>query len=67
MGRNQKATEQAQARNKRIFLERWSAKLPSLVHLATENELARGKLRSQAILPADTLTRTWPLSQRMRR
>jgi GT2 family glycosyltransferase/glycosyltransferase involved in cell wall biosynthesis len=67
MGRNQKATEEAQTRNKRIFLERWSAKLPSLVHLATESELARGKLRSQAILPAGTLTETWPLSQRMRR
>ena len=67
MGRNQKATERAQTRNQRIFLERWSAKLPSLVHLATESELARGKLRSRGVLPADALTQTWPLSQRMRR
>jgi len=67
MGRNQKATERAQARNKRLFLERWSAKIPSLVHLATDGELARGKLRSRGILPADALSQTWPLSQRMRR
>jgi hypothetical protein len=67
MGRNQKATERAQAKNQRIFLERWSAKLPLLVELATESELARGKLRSRSVLPAGTLARTWPLSQRMRR
>jgi GT2 family glycosyltransferase/glycosyltransferase involved in cell wall biosynthesis len=66
MGRNQKATEQAQARNQRLFLERWSAKLPSLVHLATENEFAGGKLRSRGILPANALSQSWPLSHRLR-
>jgi len=67
MGREQRATERALARNQRLFLERWSTKLPSLVHLASEGELARGKLRSRAILPAGALSQTWPLSQRMRR
>jgi hypothetical protein len=65
MGRNQKATERAQARNKSIFLERWSAKLPSLVYLATEKELYRGKLRCQQILAADVLSTSWPLSHRL--
>ncbi|MDP2948502.1 MAG: glycosyltransferase [Chloroflexota bacterium] len=66
MGRNQKATERAQARNQRIFLERWSAKLPSLVCLATEKEFASGKLRSRGILSADVLSQNWPLSHRLR-
>lgn len=65
MGRNQKATERAQARNKSIFLERWSAKLPSLAYLATEKELYRGKLRCQQILAADVLSTSWPLSHRL--
>ncbi len=67
MGRNQKATDRAEARNQRIFLERWSAKLPSLVHLATEREFAAGKLRSRSILPADVLSQSWPLSHRLPR
>jgi GT2 family glycosyltransferase len=66
MGKNQKATEQAQARNQRIFLERWSAKLLSLVYLATEKELASRKLRSRGILPADVFSQSWPLSHRLR-
>ncbi|MGQ9571582.1 MAG: glycosyltransferase [Dehalococcoidia bacterium] len=65
MGRDQSATEQAQARNKGIFLERWSAKLPSLVYLATEAELYRGKLRSRRTLPADVFSESWPLSRRL--
>jgi GT2 family glycosyltransferase len=67
MLRDEGATERALARNQRLFLERWSAKLPSLVHLAGGGELARGKLRSRAVLPAGALSQTWPLSQRMRR
>jgi GT2 family glycosyltransferase/glycosyltransferase involved in cell wall biosynthesis len=66
MGRNQKATERAQAKNQRIFLERWSAKLPSLVYLATEKEFAGGKLRSRRILPAGVFSQSWPLSHRLR-
>jgi GT2 family glycosyltransferase len=50
MGRNQKATERAQAKNQRIFLERWSAKLPLLVELATGHELA-GEI-AQPVSPA---------------
>jgi GT2 family glycosyltransferase/glycosyltransferase involved in cell wall biosynthesis len=65
MGKDQAATERAQARNKSIFLERWSAKLPSLVHLATEKELYRGKLRCRRILPADALSESWPFSHRL--
>jgi GT2 family glycosyltransferase len=65
MGKNQAATERAQARNESIFLERWSAKLPSLVHLATEKELYRGKLRCRRILPADALSESWPFSHRL--
>ncbi len=65
MGRNQKATERAQARNKSILLERWSAKLPSLVYLATEKELYRGKLRCRRILAADVLSKSWPFSHRL--
>ena len=65
MGRNQAATERAQARNKSIFLERWSAKLPSVVHLATEKELYRGKLRCRRILEADVLSKSWPFSHRL--
>ena len=65
MGKNQAATERAQAKNKSIFLERWSAKLPSLVYLATEKDLYRGKLRCRRILPADAFPESWPFSHRL--
>jgi GT2 family glycosyltransferase len=65
MGRDQLATERAQARNKRLFLRRWSDKLSSLVYLAPDQEIARGKLRCRALLPSGELAETWPLSRRL--
>jgi GT2 family glycosyltransferase/glycosyltransferase involved in cell wall biosynthesis len=65
MGKNQSATERAQARNQRLLLKQWSAKLPSLVYMATEKEFASGKVRSRRILPADVFSQSWPLSHRL--
>ena len=65
MGKNQSATERAQARNQRLLLEQWSAKLPSLVYMATEKEFASGKVRSRRILPTDVFSQSWPLSHRL--
>ena len=66
MGRDQAATEKAQRRNRKIFLDRWADKLPSLVHLATEQEMAGKNIRCRPLLPADELVKEgWPLSKRL--
>lgn len=67
MGKDQKATERAQERNRQLFLERWAAKLPSLVYLASDREIAGKKLRCRPLLPPDELAGAWPLSKRLQR
>jgi GT2 family glycosyltransferase len=65
MGKDQPATEAAQKRNKQILLDRWGAKIPSLVYLATEQEMEGKKIRCRPLLPPDELAETWPLSKRL--
>jgi GT2 family glycosyltransferase len=67
MGRDQAATERAQARNRRLFLKRWAEQLPSLVYLASRKEIADKKLRCRPLLPPDELADAWPLSRRLER
>jgi len=67
MGRDQAATERAQARNERLFLQRWAAKLPSLVYLATGREMAGKKILCRPLLPPNELAEAWPLSRRLKR
>ena len=67
MGKDQAATEAAQKRNKQILLDRWGAKIPSLVYLATEQEMEGKKIRCRPLLPPDELAETWPLSKRLKR
>jgi len=65
MGRDQTATEEAQERNRRIFLQRWGDKLSSLVYLASDKEIAGKDIRCRSLLPAGELEERWPLSQRL--
>jgi GT2 family glycosyltransferase len=65
MGKNQTKTEEAQARNKKLFLERWGNKLESLVYLASEKELTGKDLRCKGVLAADELAGQWPISRRL--
>lgn len=67
MGRDQAATERAQARNRRLFLKRWAEQLPSLVYLASKREIAVRKLRCRPLLSPDELADSWPLSRRLER
>ena len=67
MGRDQAATERAQARNRRLFLKRWAEQLPSLVYLASRKEIADKALRCRPLLPPDELADAWPLSRRLER
>lgn len=65
MGRNQTATEEAQARNRKIFLDRWGASLPDLVYLADEDELKGDNIRSKPVLSPEDRDIEWPVSRRM--
>jgi GT2 family glycosyltransferase len=65
MGRNQAATEEAQQRNRGIFLKRWAEKLPSLVYLASEKEMAGTEIRCRPVLAPEDREERWPLSQRL--
>lgn len=67
MGKDQAITEEAQRRNHKLFLERWGAKLPSLVYLATEKEMDGKQLNCRSLLPPGELAETWPLNQRLMR
>jgi GT2 family glycosyltransferase len=65
MGRNQTATEEAQTRNRKIFLDRWADKLPDLVYLASEEELAGTEIRCRAVLRPEDRDDIWPYTKRM--
>ena len=65
MGRNQTATEEAQVRNRKIFLERWADKLPDLVYLATEKEIAGTEIRCKPVLKPEDREGGWPISRRL--
>jgi len=67
MGKNQAATEQAQKRNRRIFMERWREKLPSLVYLGTDKEVAGTDVRCRSVLPPGEREERWPVSRRLMR
>ncbi len=65
MGRNQKATEDAQVRNRKVFLDRWAARLPELVYLATEKEMAGTEIRCRPVLRPEERPVSWPFSGRL--
>ncbi len=65
MGRNQAATEEAQKRNRGIFLKRWAQKLPGLVYLASDQEMAGTEIRCRPVLAPEDREERWPLSQRL--
>jgi GT2 family glycosyltransferase len=64
MARNQTATEEAQARNREIFLRRWADKLPEMVHLASKKEIDSGEVRCKPLLAAEDLAEHWPYTKR---
>ncbi len=65
MGRNQTATEEAQKRNRDIFLQRWSAKLPDIVYLASETEMEGKEIRCRPVFAPGQLAAQWPTSRRL--
>ncbi|TMB98843.1 MAG: methyltransferase domain-containing protein [Chloroflexi bacterium] len=67
MGRDQAATERAQERNREVFLRRWGAKIPGMVYLADEREMAGTELRCRPLLGADDLMQDWPVTRRLLR
>ena len=64
-GRDQAASEAAQRRNRKLFLDRWGERLPELVYLADEAEIAGTDVRCRPLLPPEERTVTWPLSKRL--
>jgi GT2 family glycosyltransferase/glycosyltransferase involved in cell wall biosynthesis/2-polyprenyl-3-methyl-5-hydroxy-6-metoxy-1,4-benzoquinol methylase len=67
MGRDQTATEEAQKRNREIFLERWGKKLPDLVYLASDSEMAGKEIRCRPVFSPGQLGEPWPISRRLHR
>jgi GT2 family glycosyltransferase/SAM-dependent methyltransferase len=65
MGRNQTATEEAQARNRKIFLERWADKMPDLVYLASDAEIEGTEIRCKPVLKPEDRDDVWPYSRRL--
>jgi len=64
-GRNQAASEEAQRRNRKLFLDRWGERLPELVYLADEAEIAGTDVHCRPILSPEECTITWPVSTRL--
>ncbi|HET9476074.1 MAG TPA: methyltransferase domain-containing protein [Dehalococcoidia bacterium] len=65
MGRNQTATEEAQASNREIFLDIWRERIPELVYLASEEEMAGTEIRCRPVLHPEDRANDWPLSRRL--
>lgn len=65
MAKDQKATEEAQARNRKIFLERWADKIPDLVYLATQKEIDSGQLHCRPIFRPEERGDFWPYTRRL--
>ena len=65
MGRNQTATEEAQVRNRMIFLERWRERIPELVYLASEEEMAGTDIRCKPVFEPGQRAEKWPISPRL--
>jgi GT2 family glycosyltransferase/glycosyltransferase involved in cell wall biosynthesis len=67
MGRNQKATEEAQTRNRKVFLERWRDRMPDLVYLASDKDMKSAKIHAKPVLKEGELHTDWPISRRLLR
>jgi hypothetical protein len=65
MGRDQTATEEAQKRNREIFLERWGKKLPELVYLASDTEMEGKEIHCRPVFAPGELGEPWPVSRRL--
>ncbi len=65
MGRDQKATKDAQSRNRKVFLDRWADRIPELVYLASDKDMKSGEMRCRLMLHEGELDTTWPLSRRL--
>lgn len=64
-GKNQAASEEAQAINRKTFLDRWGAKIPDLVYLASEAEMKGTDIRCQPIMTPEERAVAWPISKRL--
>jgi GT2 family glycosyltransferase/glycosyltransferase involved in cell wall biosynthesis/2-polyprenyl-3-methyl-5-hydroxy-6-metoxy-1,4-benzoquinol methylase len=65
-GRDQKASEESQAANRKIFLQRWAKRIPELAYLASAEEMERTEIRCKPVMPPDELD-PWPVSRRLGR
>lgn len=65
MGRDQTATEEAQKRNREIFLQRWGKKLPDLVYLASDAEMEGKEIHCRPVFAPGELGDPWPLTSRL--
>ena len=65
MGRSPKATEEAQTRNRKVFLDRWADRIPELVYLANDKEMKSGEIRCRLMLHEGELDTAWPFSRRL--
>ncbi|HUF54169.1 MAG TPA: methyltransferase domain-containing protein [Dehalococcoidia bacterium] len=64
-GRNQAASEEAQAINRKTFLNRWADKIPDLVYLASEAEKHGPVIRCRAMMAPEDRSVAWPISKRL--
>jgi GT2 family glycosyltransferase/glycosyltransferase involved in cell wall biosynthesis len=64
-GKDQKASEEAQARNRKVFLDTWAARLPDLVYLADEAEIKGTEIHCKPALMPDQRALPWPISKRL--
>jgi GT2 family glycosyltransferase/glycosyltransferase involved in cell wall biosynthesis/ubiquinone/menaquinone biosynthesis C-methylase UbiE len=64
-GKNQAASEEAQAINRKTFLDRWRDKIPDLVYLASEDEMKASDIRCKPLVAPEDRTTAWPISKRL--
>ena len=65
-GRDQKASEEAQDRNRRLFMRRWGDKLPQLTYLASPDEMSGREIRCKPVIALGD-SDPWPVSARLTR